>query len=221
MNKFKSLFLHFLFLLLITLPIHSADSPDQNEPNSRYPHYFGIGNIEDTPPWDVWYVPAPKPIPQYSNHALVPDSFGNPQGIEAFKLLFAGQEDLKTVRIRTKIPVSHYTFREKLKVLLSGRELPEYYLSGTITSHGILTNGHGFVEKVPSISNAILDFFGSKNHLYRKLEPVEVEQGLTLKPFETEDIEIYHDPSAIIPPSMYSVHATFTQKKHSICLHSL
>ena len=188
MNKFKAQFLQFVFLLLITLPTNSADSAEQKR--GTFPHsihYFGFTNFEDALSWDDLGVEAPLPVPIFLNHALVPDSYGMPQGLEAFKLLFAGQEDLKTVRIKTQVPQHQYTFREKATLFFTGQKAPVSYFSGTMTPHSVLTNGHGFIEEVPSVSNFILKIFKSEKRLYRILEPIEIEQGLTLRPFKAED----------------------------------
>lgn len=220
MSKFEIFLLHFSIVLAIVAPSYATDNTDESNNRSRFHYnYIGLGNF-DYVPMDYFVDEEPISKPKALKQAYVPDSSGNPQHREAFFLHFAGQEDYSTVRIKTMLPFDQYTLREKVRFFLMSEEAPMTILSGTVTPHGILTNGHGFIEKVPSVSNSIREKIGIKTLDYRTLEPVIIEQGLTLKPFAPEDEDVYFNPYISFPSFMHSVHAAYKKEDiQSVCIH--
>jgi hypothetical protein len=97
-----------------------------------------------------------------------------------------------TVRIAVAPSRDHYTLKETLKYLFFGREASSSFLSGTVTSHGVLTNAHGFFEEIPSFRNKFLNFIRSEKLYYRPLVPLKIEQGLTLKHFNSDNEDFYY-----------------------------
>jgi hypothetical protein len=211
MSRLKLSLLQFLFVLTIASPAYSTAHSDQDDRKFRYPRaFFGLDEYNIDPDD---FSPAPSHVkPQTLNHRFVPDSSGKRQDKKAFKLLFAGQEDPSTVRITVRAPKSSYTLTEKLRYTFFNEKAPEAIVTGTITPHGILTNGHAFLEWVPSVTNRFLAFIGSENFHYRQVKPIAIEQGLTLTYFIADNDDQYYDPRMSIPSSSYSLHTTYKKK---------
>jgi hypothetical protein len=188
--KLRVLLLQFVVFLTVISPVFSFDD---------------MGLLED---YSSPSTPTKTPPKAQS---IVPRTDGSPQDTRAFEFLFKGQEDPAAVRVTTRPPLRQYTFTEKMKSLFLGEE-PDYStLSGTMTSHGVITNGHGFVEEVPCFTNWLRKICNSKNRLYRTLEPAIIEQGLTIEHFSSNDQTPYFDEN-FLPNVPTSTHAIYDSK---------
>mgnify|MGYP003111262193 CR=1 FL=1 len=198
MKLIKSFISLLILLFIASLSVQATDSDFKSDNNSSRPSFHRFidhGNF-DFVGFDETDFQTTSTKSFSSNHAYVPNSSGIYQDRRHFSLLFSGDEDLSTVRIQAQVPKHQLTFREKLKLLFYPVR-PVSYLSGTMTEKGILTNGHGFIEEVPSVTNSLRKFFGLESLHYRVLEPIHIEQGVSLKKFEPANDNLYHHPEYI------------------------
>ena len=187
--KIRILLIQFVVFLTITSPVFSVGPNDEDSTSTVQTR--------------------PQPISLQKDQRIVPHSDGVPQDFEGFRLLFKGEEDSTSVRLTTHSSLRQYTLREKMRYLIWGQKSFQSTLSGTMTSHGVMTNGHGFVEEVPCAYNWILENFNSKYRFYRTLEPVSVEQGLTTEQFKPDDQESYFQPNLLpddVPTSTHTIY---------------
>jgi len=187
-KKLKILLLQLFVVFGGASPVFSFDEPGEN-----WRYNLTQPKLQPNPPED---------------QRIVPRVDGRPQSAKDFEFLFTGQEDEASVRLSTRPYIKQYTFREKVRYAVEDKPAYASLLSGTVTSHGILTNGHGFVQEVPCIQNWFLEQFGSTNRYYRTLEPVIIEQGLTLNAFESKEEDSYFLPNSL-PNVFESTHATY------------
>jgi hypothetical protein len=124
--------------------------------------------------------------------ARVPNSSGRLQGDQDFTLLFSGTEDRATTRLLTAVPWQHYSIRERIRYLWSGQQPDVPHLTGTMTEHGILTNGHGFIGEAPCFENAILKRLRFQGRFFRIFHLVRAEQGVTLEYFPAQPSALYY-----------------------------
>lgn len=220
MNKFKSVFLGIVISLPLAIPSYSSsifyslfESKDQGDKRGG----FSANPFDDSFVREIDFSQeSPRKSYAYPlKQAFVPSYSGMPQGREKFKLLYAGNEEPTTARIITKFLKEQYTFREKVHYLLTGK-VNYMSITGTITLHGIITNAHGFIEEVPSVSNYIREKLGIHKRYYRQLEPVYIDQELTVQEFTAPNKDYYFDTSYEEHLAAYEVaHASYIKDEIS------
>jgi len=157
----------------------------------------------------------PQPITLQKDQRIVPHSDGRPQGYEGFRFHFKGLEDSSAARVVARSSIRQYSWREKWAYFRRDEKPNLSVLSGTMTSHGVITNAHGFVEEVPCFQNDILNWLGKKGwfhsekRYYRTLDPLRVEQGLTTEHFKSENANDYFDPDSLPDAVSLSAHAVY------------